>query len=150
VMLIAAGIGSWLSAWALARWHRRAHWIFFSIALAVVILVLAFPYARDLALGMGQLARIALAALLVFPLGVILGMPFPAGISALAARAPDLIPWAWGINGFMTVVGSLAAAVASMKVGFDVTLLIAVGIYLVAMLAFEGLRPELRTDTHHA
>jgi spermidine synthase len=136
-MLIAAGIGSLLSASMLRSSRMRALWIFLSVALAVMLLVIAFPYARDLALGMGQLERIAFAALLVFPLGVILGMPFPAGISALEVRAPELIPWAWGINGFMTVVGSLAATVVSMKVGFDVTLLLAAGIYLIAMLAFQ-------------
>jgi hypothetical protein len=39
----------------------------------------------------------------------------------------------------MTVVGSLAATVASMKVGFDITLLLAAGIYLIAMLAFRAI-----------
>jgi hypothetical protein len=39
------------------------------------------------------------------------------------------------------VVGSLAATVASMKVGFDTTLLLAKGIYLMAMLAFQAVAP---------
>ena len=78
---------------------------------------------------------------------MILGMPFPAGISALEVRAPELIPWAWGINGFMTVVGSLAATVASMKVGFDVTLLLAAGIYLMAMVAFQAIAPRVASAT---
>jgi len=147
VMLIAAGIGSRLSASTVHSSRVRAHGIFLLVALAVVFLVIAFPYARDVALGMGQLARIAFAALLVFPLGVVLGMPFPAGIRALEVRAPQLIPWAWGINGFMTVVGSLAATVVSMKVGFDITLLLAAGIYLMAMLAFQAIAPGAARDT---
>ncbi|MDQ2824273.1 MAG: hypothetical protein M3R29_02370, partial [Verrucomicrobiota bacterium] len=47
-----------------------------------------------------------------------------------------LIPWGWGVNGFMTVVGSLLSVILSMKIGFDATLLVAVAIYVVAMLSF--------------
>jgi len=47
----------------------------------------------------------------------------------------------------MTVVGSLAATVVSMKVGFDITLLLAAGIYLMAMLAFQAIAHGAARDT---
>jgi hypothetical protein len=63
-------------------------------------------------------------------------MPFPLAIAALRKRSPDLIPWAWGINGFMSVVGSLLAVISELKYGFNVTLLVAVAIYLLAVPCF--------------
>jgi hypothetical protein len=66
-------------------------------------------------------------------------MPFPLGIAALSRLAPRLVPWAWGVNGFMTVVGSLIAALLSIRWGFDVTLLAGAAVYLVAMGAWRTL-----------
>ncbi len=140
-ILVAAGIGSRTSAWVSNRRGQRAVWVFPCLASVVGGLVVAFPHMRDLALPLGQPARIALSAALLLPLGVCLGMPFPLGIVALQAAAPRLIPWAWGINGFMTVVGSLLAAIFSITFGFDCTLLLAAGIYLVAMLVLPSLLP---------
>ncbi len=138
-LLIAAGVGSRLSGWL---WRRRPGWaiaVLPAVALLIRLVVAAFPFARDLALGLGQGARIALSAALLLPLGVALGMPFPLGIAALERVAPRLIPWAWGVNGFMTVVGALLAALSSIRFGFDVTLLAAAAVYLVATVAWRAL-----------
>lgn len=139
-LLIAAGVGSRLSGWL---WRHRPGWaiaVFPAVALLIGLVVAAFPLARDLALGLGQPARIALSAALLLPLGVALGMPFPLGIAALERIAPRLVPWAWGVNGFMTVVGSLLAALMSLRWGFDVTLLAAAAVYLVATAAWRALQ----------
>jgi hypothetical protein len=138
-LLVAAGVGSRLTGWL---WRRHPTWaigVFPVVALLIGAVVAAFPHARDLALGLGQPARIALSAALLLPLGVGLGMPFPLGIAALSRLAPRLVPWAWGVNGFMTVVGSLFAALLSIRFGFDVTLLAAAAVYLVAMGAWRSL-----------
>jgi spermidine synthase len=143
-ILVAAGIGSRVSGWISRRWEARTVWVFPCLALLLGALIVVFPLARDLALGLDQRARIILSAALLLPLGVCLGIPFPLGITALQATAPRLIPWAWGINGFMTVVGSLLAAICSIRMGFDYALLVAAAIYLVAMLAWPSLRSASR------
>ena len=137
-LLVAAGVGSAISA-RLSR-GRVAHavWIFPVLALLVGGLVVSFPYVRDLALSLGQGARILLGAILVVPLGVCLGIPFPLGIAALRVADPRLIPWAWGVNAFMSVVGSLIAAVVSIRFGFDYALLVAAGMYLLAIPALRA------------
>ena len=53
----------------------------------------------------------------------------------LSARAPGLIPWAWGTNGFASVVAAVLAVVLAMSFGFTVVVWTAVGAYLVAGLA---------------
>ena len=47
-----------------------------------------------------------------------MGMPFPLGIRLLAGTGEQEIPWAWGINGCLSVVGTLLAAVIAVELGF--------------------------------
>jgi len=145
-LLFSAGVGSYLSA-PLSRSFGR--WTILAIpafALIMVLLVVAFPLMRNLTLGMSQFARILLVAAFLIPVGIPLGMPFPLGIDALNLRASNLIPWAWGTNAFMTVVGSLLSVILTMKLGFDRTLFIAVTLYLIALLSFLNLSRAAQTD----
>ena len=145
-LLFSAGIGSYLSGPLSRLFARRTILVIPAFALYMVALVVAFPHLRDLTLGVSQLVRILLVAAFLIPVGIPLGMAFPLGIAALNQRAPNLIPWAWGINGFMTVVGSLLSTILTMKLGFDRTLFIAVAIYFVAMLSFLKLSRVTQTD----
>ena len=64
----------------------------------------------------------AVAALMMFPAGFFLGMPFPLGILTLEQRARGAVAWAWGMNGLFTVIGGILAVVCSLQWGFTVTL----------------------------
>jgi hypothetical protein len=68
--------------------------------------------------------------------GLVLGLPMPTGLRLLGARAPQMIPWAWGINGALSVVGATLAIFIAMNWGFNTTLIAASGVYLTGMLAF--------------
>jgi hypothetical protein len=68
------------------------------------------------------------------PFGILLGMPFPSGIQLINRQAPALIAWAWGVNGFFTVIGSVLALILSMMIGFQAVLWIAIAIYLLSLL----------------
>ncbi|MBI3529606.1 MAG: hypothetical protein HY067_16760 [Betaproteobacteria bacterium] len=139
-LLASAGIGSFLSARLASKWGRRAILAIPAFGLIAVLLIFVFPFLGNLTLGMSQVSRILLVSTFLVPLGIPLGMPFPLGIAALESKAPHLIPWAWGVNGFMTVVGSLVAVICSTKFGFNATLILALAIYLIAMVSFAGLK----------
>jgi hypothetical protein len=81
-------------------------------------------------------ARMAIAAVTLVPLGFALGLPMPTGLRLLGARAPQMIPWAWGINGALSVVGATLAIFTAMNWGFNATLLAASGTYVVGLFAF--------------
>ena len=111
------------------------------ITLSALLLVasLFLPAFLRQAIVLSMTARIILAIILIMPLGILLGIPFPTGIDIIAKQAPPLIPWAWGVNGFFTVIGSVVAIILSMMIGFQAVLWIAISIYLISMLVITGM-----------
>jgi hypothetical protein len=134
--LVFAGLGSASSQ----RWARRAGRggrspVRLAVAGIVVIaaaylLLLPPLFARLLELAVG--ARIGVALALVAPLAFCMGMPFPLGLARLARRAPDFIPWAWGINGFASVISAALATLFAIAFGFTAVVLLALALYLLA------------------
>jgi hypothetical protein len=80
--------------------------------------------------------KILLAMLLVAPLAFCLGMPFPLGLAAIATRYEPLVPWAWGINGFASVVATLLATLLAIHHGQALVVLLAVALYALAAWQF--------------
>ncbi len=78
--------------------------------------------------------RIALTVAVLAPIGLLLGMPYPAGLCAVAQRAETRIPWLWGINSATSVLGSVMAVLISMHAGISSTLLAGTLLYCVALL----------------
>jgi len=96
-----------------------------SYALALPRLV---PHLLALPLG----ARIGIAILLVAPLGFLMGMPFPRGLQATGRGPFPLPPFYWGLNGILSVVGSMATMVTAVVFGFTWAMLGGAAFYLVA------------------
>ena len=135
--LVSAGLGSGMSGRIARNWPKAA------IPLAVAaIVVLGGAYAMVLPpifaalMGLPLAVKVVIAAGLIAPLGFAMGLPFPLGLSRLAAEASDLIPWAWGINGCASVVAAVLASLLAMEWGFTAVLALALGLYALAALVF--------------
>jgi spermidine synthase len=102
-----------------------------TVAALVVAYVLFLSPAFYGLVYLGAAWRVALTVSFLAPLGLLLGVPMPAGLRLLAAGAPGLVPWAWGVNGAASVLGSSSAVALAMLWGFDRTLLAGAGLYLV-------------------
>jgi hypothetical protein len=85
-------------------------------------------------LGLPLPLRAGLATLSLAPLGVLMGLPFPLGLAWLERRAPQLVPWAWAINGCASVVASVLAAILGLSLGFTAVLWLGAGAYAAAWL----------------
>jgi predicted membrane-bound spermidine synthase len=134
-VLLWSGIGSWLAGRVRDAEVPRALRTML-LAVAGLVVVAAFGLA-PVFYALVQLAaplRVLITVLALAPLGLALGMPMPTGIRLLAGRAPELVPWAWGVNGAASVLGSVGAVALAMRWGFDVALLIAACLYLAAVL----------------
>jgi len=88
-------------------------------------------------MGFADGAKVAISVALIAPLAFAMGMPFPLGLKRLADRAADFIPWAWGINGFASVLSAALATLLAIEFGFTTVLLSALVAYGAAALAIR-------------
>ena len=134
-LLFFGGLGSYLSGrFSSAKLSFSHRAILLSLVLLLAVYNLAFPWFLSSFIGLSIVPRIALTVIVLCPLGLLMGIPFPLGIKVTNAKAPSLIPWAWGVNGAFSVLGSVLAAILSINYGFNVTLASGVAAYLVALL----------------
>jgi len=88
----------------------------------------ALPAALSLETG----GRILAALALILPIGLLMGLCFPAGLRLAGQVAPGQIPWMWGINGVCSVLGSGLAVAVGMKWGTSWGLYSGAAAYLLA------------------
>ena len=74
--------------------------------------------------------------MLVAPLSFCMGMPFPLALAQVGKKAPELIPWAWGVNGCASVISAVLAAVLSVHFGFSAVIVAALLLYCIAAAFF--------------
>ncbi|MHA4847348.1 spermine/spermidine synthase domain-containing protein [Flavitalea antarctica] len=132
-LLLSTGIGSYLSGkLTIGPTVLRTKYI---PALLGVLLVtsLLTPTLFDLTIHWPLVVRIIFTLLLLSPMGILLGIPFPTGIKAVAEKSNAFVPWAWGVNGFFTVIGSVGAVILGMMLGFKIVILLAGVVYLAAL-----------------
>ncbi len=137
-MLLSAGIGSWLFQKYFREGSER-RWLASVLGCLFVILLFEIfvvpPIFRWL-LGAGNGWRFAFSALFIAPLGMTLGIPFPLGIRVLGKRFPEAIPWAWGLNAYTTVIGSILCVIFAVTMGFRMNFLIAFLTYTAGFCIF--------------
>ncbi len=136
-LLAASGTGSALSGRLCARWGARglARRAIAVLAVLMIVYALALGPMFHALLGLPLGGRIVIAALLVALPGLLMGALLPTGVRAANALGPEVVPWAWGLNGATSVVGSILAITLSMNYGFTATLYAGVVAYLLGMLA---------------
>ena len=121
-VLLVSGIGSLTGERIVGRrvWLAPA-----AVAVSTVVVRLA---GWDVSAGPWLLLLVALLA------GYFMGMPMPAGLAALDARSPRLVPWAWGLNGVASVIATSSAIVVAMTAGYRTVMLLAAAAYGLAAL----------------
>jgi hypothetical protein len=133
-LLLFSGLGSLLS-------HRVGlRLVLLLLPLLVVGYALGLPalFAAALAAPLG--GRLIVAVLALAPPGLLMGMPFPKGLALLEENAPDLITWAWGVNGAVSVVASILAALLALSLGFSTVLAVGAACYVGAWVMGRGIR----------
>lgn len=142
--LVFAGAGSLLASRVRDR-ARALKWAAAGIVLLLLVQILALPPQPGVLESTA--GRVILTLALIAPLAFLMGMPFPLGLSRLAGEAPAFIPWAWGINGCASVLSALLAALLAVHLGYRVVLLMAAGLYALAMLAWPQRAPTADQDS---
>lgn len=141
IFLIGSGIGSMSCPTYRPDAARRKQVtrIFLPVALGLLPATLLW-FATPWLLGLSLASRMAVIALLLLPITFAMGRPFPWALQQLAA-AERWVPWAWGINGFFSVLAATLAPFISVQAGQSRTLAIGLGCYAIAsVVAFQWAR----------
>lgn len=99
------------------------------------IAAVALPRLIPALLPLGLSARITAAVALVVPLGLVMGMPFPQGLRRTGQGSLPAPPFYWGLNGVMSVIGSVATVIVALVFGFQIAMLAGSALYLIAALS---------------
>jgi hypothetical protein len=119
----------------------------------VAVIVATGATVYFLSLGLGQVLpqaplplKMLICSLLIAPLAIPMGIPFPLGLARLERGRKLLLPWAWGVNGFFSVIGASTAVLLAVSWGFAAVIGAALALYVLAALVFvkrfPGAGPE--------
>ena len=116
-LLIASGIGSFYSSSLSERSYQP--WIapaIISLLIILIALVIKPVLLSTITWPLG--AKLMVLGLLVLPRGFTMGIPFPTGLVNLADKGKGTIAWAWGINGYFSVISTALATIIAVELGF--------------------------------
>jgi spermidine synthase len=136
-LLVAAGLGS-LCSGRIKPSVKNIRCLLVAVGAAVIALHFAIPFVTDLFLGSSHAVRILVALVTTGAAGFLMGMPMPTGVRFLKEQGKPVIPWAWAVNGYFTVVGSALTVVLAMACGFAWVFVIACGLYVIAPFFLRG------------
>jgi SAM-dependent methyltransferase len=83
-----------------------------------------------------MMSRFLISAIIIAPPAFFMGVPYPNGLDSLQETKPHLLPWAWGMNGGLSLVGSAMARLLSVSSGFPVLLQLGIVVYLMVGVLF--------------
>jgi predicted membrane-bound spermidine synthase len=138
-VLIAAGLGSYISSLIKVRALQKIQVTVIALILLAVLQVFVIPKLFSEFISASFPNRVLLAVLFIVPAGFFMGIPFPTALSWTSRHHPEFVPWAWGINGYATVIGSVLAVILALYFGFQAVLWISVGIYVIAYISIRPL-----------
>lgn len=134
-MLVSSGFGSYLSSRVPTTPAAIRTILLAAILLIAVYAVVLTPLLRS-TIGLPMEMKIVLSLLIIAPPAFIMGFPFPLGLRRLSALRAGDVPWAWGINGCISVVSTALATIIAVEGGFVLVMLIAAGAYGAALVAY--------------
>ncbi|HMF97952.1 MAG TPA: hypothetical protein VKE96_26815, partial [Vicinamibacterales bacterium] len=136
-LLLGTGIGAaWSRRLDLATLRRTGAFAILVVVAVAGLFVVGAGSIVTWAIPLSRGARMVVAAMMLVPIGVALGIPMPTGLRMLRRTSPQMVAWAWGINGALSVVGATLAIFIAMNWGFQITLLAAATTYLIGGVAF--------------
>lgn len=132
-LMLSAGIGSFTSS----RVKIKMRLVFAIVIFYIFSFIMLSRYIQEFMISKVLWQRFLYTILAVFPLGFFMGIPFPAGLEQIKIKKPEIVPWLWAVNGSASVIGSIAAVIISIHIGFLFVLGISSFSYLAALLIYE-------------
>jgi hypothetical protein len=130
-LLCGMGVGSALSAGVPCA-PRAIRSVLVGALALIGALSVVLPRVMAVGLGWPEPLKWAVGLGILFVAAVVFGLPFPLALRAVSATRPELVPWAWGVNGCFSVLAAPLAALVAMQGGFGAVSAVAAAAYLMA------------------
>ena len=140
-LLIGMGIGSfWGRKIFEDNLKKRLQIVSILIVITGIIFFILYPYILTELLVYSLTFRSLACFLMILPFGFLLGIPFPSCIQMLKQQNMErYIPWMYGINGAMSVLGSVLSVILSMIFGFTPAFFAGLFLYLVVFILLHSI-----------
>ena len=142
-MILSTGVGSLLSE---RLPLGRAPWVFlYPVTAVAAILGVRFLLSALLAnmITSTMTVKILTSVVVIFPLGIVMGLFFPTGMRLVRAIRPAETPWYWALNGIFGVLSSAMAVLISIFLGISLNFYIAAGCYTLVLLCVWSLHRRI-------
>jgi hypothetical protein len=139
-LIASTGVGSLLSE-RLPLTHLP--WLFvYPIITSAAVIILRFALGVVISglIAEAILVRIIVSILLIFPMGMLMGLFFPTGMRLARAVCAGATPWYWALNGILGVLCSALAVLFSIFVGISLNFYIAAVCYAVVIVSLFALK----------
>lgn len=136
-LLLSTGMGSFLTQRIKLLENKAITILSFSLLLAILFIFglltpgIILNYQSDT-----TPLRIFISIVILFPLGLFMGIAFPIGMKLASEHLRIITPWLWGINGATSVMASVLAVVIALATSISVTFWTGFICYLIAGLVF--------------
>lgn len=140
-LLMFSGLGSYVTGRVEINQSRLSK-VFLGIIGLLLIYSFSLTSVLQQTIGLPGFLKMVIMILVIAPVALLMGLPFPLELKRLSQENPQLVPWSWAINGCASVISTALATVIAVEVGFKwVTILAAVayGLPLVSIIVSQRL-----------
>ncbi len=131
-LLVFSGIGSYFSKYITT--DRAFSLVIAGLITTGIVYNLFIDDLFGVFIGSPEAVKIIVTVIITLPIGILMGIPFPYALEKLKAYHSTEIPWAYGINGFASVMGIIIANIFSIIFGFFFVVIIALLLYFMSLI----------------
>jgi len=139
-MLVFSGTGSFITG-KFENEKKMVKWILLALVVAAFVYALVLSPLIYFLMPNPIPEKIVYSILLLSPLYLLMGMPFPLGLRIVSRKAEKDVIWMYAVNGGGSVIGSILGMIIAFSFGFSYAFLAGVSIYVGVFLVVQlGLR----------
>jgi predicted membrane-bound spermidine synthase len=133
-ILIASGIGSFISSRLVKSNTRNLTFLIMGVIAIGLVYAATLPHVIYSMISEPFEAKALLSVGLLFPIGILMGMPLPTAMRLIKSYTPRHIPWMWAINGAFSVLGAILSVVIGILYGASYAMTLGALIYIIALV----------------
>jgi hypothetical protein len=138
-ILIGSGTGSLLSQ-HLKLFHKPV--VLLLLSVLVLVYSLFLPAVMTGISSYYLTTKLMIVFFILMPAGILMGTPFPLGLSYLGKTRPQLVPWALAVNGCFSVLAPILALMLAISLGFKTVLLTGMTVYILAFFLMTWMKQK--------